>query len=232
MKILPFFIQSILNFVFPKNPKILVLEALSAEEIHKSLPAANGPEKSDVIALFNYSHPLVKEIVWEVKYGGNAILSARLGEILYDTIIQELEERNLLSESSRTILMPMPISGKRRFERGWNQAELLARAVRDHLADCLVTLPTLLEREAIGSLHFYLANLSGLRRALFPALPQAYETWLGSGDTARLTSVVKAAETHWLDAARQLTTTYHLDPAQGNAQLNALASGDLAGLRL
>ena len=97
MKILPFFIQSILNFVFPKNPKILVLEALSAEEIHKSLPAANGPEKSDVIALFNYSHPLVKEIVWEVKYGGNAILSARLGEILYDTIIQELEERNLLS---------------------------------------------------------------------------------------------------------------------------------------
>ncbi|KKU50084.1 MAG: Phosphoribosyltransferase [Parcubacteria group bacterium GW2011_GWB1_49_7] len=130
MKILPFFIQSILNFVFPKNPKILVLEALSAEEIHKSLPAANGPEKSDVIALFNYSHPLVKEIVWEVKYGGNAILSARLGEILYDTIIQELEERNLLSESSRTILMPMPISGKRRFERGWNQAELLARAAK------------------------------------------------------------------------------------------------------
>ncbi len=111
-------------------------------------------------------------------------------------------------------------------------AELLARAVRDHLADCLVTLPTLLEREAIGSLHFYLANLSGLRRALFPALPLAYEAWLDNGDTARLTSVVKAAETHWMDAARQLTTTYHLDPVQGNAQLNALASGDLAGLRL
>ncbi|MBS0328915.1 MAG: hypothetical protein JSR30_03610 [Proteobacteria bacterium] len=111
-------------------------------------------------------------------------------------------------------------------------AELLARAVRDHLADCLITLPTLLEREAIGSLHFYLANLSGLRRALFPALPQAYEAWLGSGDTARLTSMVKAAESHWLDAARLLTTTYHHDPAQGNAQLNALASGDLAGLRL
>jgi hypothetical protein len=56
----------------------------------------------------------------------------------------------------------------------------LARAVRDHLADCLVTLPTLLEREAVGSLHFYLANLSGLRRALFPALLQAYESWLES----------------------------------------------------
>jgi len=110
-------------------------------------------------------------------------------------------------------------------------AELLARAVRDHLADCLVTLPTLLEREAIGSLHFYLANLSGLRRALFPALPQAYEAWLGSGDTATLASVVEAAEAHWLDAARHLTTTYHRDPARGDARLNALASGDLADLK-
>jgi hypothetical protein len=111
-------------------------------------------------------------------------------------------------------------------------AELLARAVRDHLADCLVTLPTLLEREAIGSLHFYLANLSGLRRALFPALPQAYEAWLGNGDTAKLAAVIKVAEAHWLDAARHLSATYHRDPAQGDAHLNTLAGGDLAELKL
>ncbi|MHB0972617.1 MAG: Sfum_1244 family protein [Thiobacillus sp.] len=111
-------------------------------------------------------------------------------------------------------------------------AELLARAVRDHLADCMVTLPALLEREAVGSLHFYLANLSGLRRALFPALTQAYDAWMGSHDTTKLTAVVKAAETHWLDAARTLTTAYHHDPAQGEAQLNALAGSDLAGLKL
>ena len=111
-------------------------------------------------------------------------------------------------------------------------AELLARAVRDHLADCLVTLPTLLEREAIGSLHFYLANLSGLRRALFPALPQVYEHWLGSGDPSCLAELVSRAAAHWLDAARQLTTTYHHDPAQGDRKLNALATGDLADLKL
>ncbi len=115
---------------------------------------------------------------------------------------------------------------------GSRHAELLARAVRDHLADCLVTLPTLLEREAIGSLHFYLANLSGLRRALFPALPQAYDAWLDSRDTTGLARTVAAAETHWLNAARKLTATYHCDPQHGDAQLNALAGGDLAGLKL
>jgi hypothetical protein len=111
-------------------------------------------------------------------------------------------------------------------------AELLARAVRDHLADCLVTLPTLLDREASGSLHFYLANLSGLRRVLFPALPHAYEKWLDHRDPAKLASLVTAANVHWLEVAQQLTATYHRDPEQGDAAINALACGDLASLKL
>jgi hypothetical protein len=115
---------------------------------------------------------------------------------------------------------------------GSRHAELLARAVRDHLADCLVTLPTLLEREATGSLHFYLANLSGLRRALFPALPQVYEKWLDHRDSSTLVSLVTAAKSHWLDVARHLTTAYHSDPEQGDAAINTLACGDLAGLKL
>ena len=110
-------------------------------------------------------------------------------------------------------------------------AELLARAVRDHLADCMVTLPTLIEREALGSLHFYLANLSGLRRALFPALPHAYEAWLTHHDTTKLAKVVAAAEVHWMHAAQQLMTTFHHDAAKGDANLTRLAGSDLAGLK-
>lgn len=115
-------------------------------------------------------------------------------------------------------------------ELGSRHAELLVRAVRDHLADCLVTLPTLLERGAIGSLHFYLANLSGLRRALFPALVQAYESWLDHRNPAELAGVVAAAEAHWLNTARRLSAAYHRDPAQGDARINALATADLAEL--
>jgi len=81
-------------------------------------------------------------------------------------------------------------------------------------------------------LHFYLANLSGLRRALFPALPQAYESWLGTPGNAGFAELVARAGSHWLDAARQLAATYHRDPLQGDARLDALAGGDLAGLKL
>lgn len=112
------------------------------------------------------------------------------------------------------------------------QAELLVRSVRDHLADCLVTLPTLLEREAVGSIHFYLANLSGLRRALFPALPLAYEDWLRSSDKAKLADLVSGAASHWLNTARQLSARYHRDPVRGDALLGALAGSELTEIRL
>ena len=136
--------------------------------------------------------------------------------------IGEARAEKLLGEEWNTMLGQL----------GSRHAELLARAVRDHLADCMVTLPTLLEREAVGSLHFYLANLSGLRRALFPALQQAYEAWLRDRDAGRFAALVHKGEAHWLDAARRLAAAYHRNPAEGDAQLNALAGGDLAGLRL
>lgn len=135
--------------------------------------------------------------------------------------IGEARAEKLLGEEWNTMLGQL----------GSRHAELLARAVRDHLADCMVTLPTLLEREAVGSLHFYLANLSGLRRALFPALQQAYEAWLHDRDAGRFAALVHKGEAHWLDAARRLAAAYHRNPAEGDAQLNALAGGDLAGLR-
>ena len=60
-------------------------------------------------------------------------------------------------------------------------AELMARAVRDHLADCLVTLPALAEGLEPASLHFYVGNLTGMRKEIFPALLDAYRAWLVPG---------------------------------------------------
>ncbi len=124
-------IESLIDFLFPKSKKVLVLENLTASQLLTTLPPATGPDEDNVTALFEYAHPVVKEIIWEVKYGGNKTLANTLGEVLYDVINQELAERNVLEKFDKVILLPMPISGKRRFERGWNQAELLAKAVKE-----------------------------------------------------------------------------------------------------
>jgi hypothetical protein len=81
------------------------------------------------------------------------------------------------------------------------RAEMPLRAVRDLVADCLVTLPRLLERGTEPSLHFFFANLRGHREGLFPSLAAAYETWARSGDQGALVEAVEAGGRHWLETA-------------------------------
>ncbi|MFA4970058.1 MAG: Sfum_1244 family protein [Sulfuritalea sp.] len=76
------------------------------------------------------------------------------------------------------------------------RAELLARAVRDNLADCLVTLPSLLQRGTDDSLHFWFSTFDGLRRELFPRLVAAYAK-VGAGETAILAAAAQAGAIHF-----------------------------------
>ena len=116
------------EFLFPKSENVLELEALSSEKVLALLPRAGNISKN-TLALFDYSHPLVKEMIWELKYNGNRNIADKFGEILYDTIVSELEERSPFETWGRAVVIPIPVSDKRRFERGWNQSELLLNAV-------------------------------------------------------------------------------------------------------
>lgn len=82
--------------------------------------------------------------------------------------------------------------------------EILARAIRDNLADCLVTLPVLLERGAYGLLHFWFANFDGMRRALFPGIDTAYRAWREDNQVANLDLILGAGRDHWYKVGRQL----------------------------
>jgi hypothetical protein len=83
-------------------------------------------------------------------------------------------------------------------------AELMARAVRDHLADCTHTLPMLIEPGREPSLHFFMASLGAMRRQLFPSLEAAYREWLASGDRTSLADLIARGAEHWRELAGQL----------------------------
>lgn len=123
----------LIDFLFPKSRKVLELEALSTETLLDILPPAERMKDRYTLALFEYGHSLVKEIIWELKYSGNVRIADKLGEILYDHIQHELADLGLFEPASwrigKPIIMPIPISDKRRLERGWNQSELLSEAV-------------------------------------------------------------------------------------------------------
>ncbi len=88
-------------------------------------------------------------------------------------------------------------------------AELMARAVRDHLADCTMTLPHLLDEGRDASIHFVLGNFSAMRKSLFPSLQEAYDTWVTTSDRRRLRVVSAEGRAHWQAIAERMLDLYH-----------------------
>jgi hypothetical protein len=109
-----------------------------------------------------------------------------------------------------------------------SQAELMARAVRDHLADCLSTLPALfdlLEHGQAARWHFYIGNLRGMRKHLFPSLDAAYRVWLADGGSQPLRELAERGCGHWLEVARRM-----LDVRAAHAALDPQAQGAIEAL--
>jgi hypothetical protein len=84
------------------------------------------------------------------------------------------------------------------------QAEIMARAVRDHLADAISTLPELLEQRQDASIHFYFANLTNMRKLIFPSLIEAYNQWTGSHKFGGLQAAIENSQEHWQNIASQM----------------------------
>lgn len=105
-------------------------------------------------------------------------------------------------------------------------AEIMARAVRDHLADCLVTLPALVDDGEPAPLHFYIGNLTAMRREIFPSLSLAYEGWVEQGSApgaaGPFADMAERGREHWESLAREMLA---LHGAGGRE-----AAGDIADL--
>ena len=101
-------------------------------------------------------------------------------------------------------------------------AEAGARAVRDHLADCLTLLPALLQERDEPALHFYFANLTPLRRDLFPALVSAYEEWVSGGGSGALSRAVRAGREHWSRCGEEMVALHRRRGAEARAGIERL----------
>ncbi len=105
--------------------------------------------------------------------------------------IGEIQAGKSLGEEWKVMLASMQHS----------KAEIMLRAVRDNLADALSTLPGLLQDAETASMHFYTANMSNMRKELFPGFVSAYESWTVAGDTRELEQLVDKAAAHWQSLA-------------------------------
>ncbi|MBI3546744.1 MAG: hypothetical protein HY081_09175 [Gammaproteobacteria bacterium] len=103
-----------------------------------------------------------------------------------------------------------------------SKAEIMLRAVRDILADCLSTLPHLLAANNTASLHFYFANFGGMRKHLYPEALEAYRRWVKEPDLNILRTLVDSGQRRWQETARRLLDIYQEKGAHADTAIENL----------
>jgi len=145
-------------------------------------------------------------------------LDQMTGNELHSTLLHEIGETEagrLLGPGWEVLLTAIPHS----------KAEIMVRAVRDHLADALSTLPGLLESKNSASWHFHMANMANMRKDLFPSMQATYEEWNRSGNFQPLERLTENARTHWLSVAEDILGLFENKQPDLQADLVSLIEG-------
>lgn len=122
------FLNKVLDFIFPnyclsckESGKYICRECLS------DLPRADISEHDFITSIFNYRNKTMKNLIWLLKYRGRLEIAGILAEAMYENFLEELNDLKIFNKFIDPILIPIPISTRRLKERGFNQAEVLAR---------------------------------------------------------------------------------------------------------
>lgn len=118
----------LLNTIFPikcigcqKKDNVLCDEC-----IVKIRPAERETDQN-IIALFDYRDPIIKKAIWELKYHHKRYIGERLGEILYENIIDEISNIKDGFINRSLYVIPVPTSKHKTRTRGYNQAFYIAK---------------------------------------------------------------------------------------------------------
>lgn len=117
--------NTFLDFLFPRKEIEKELDDITAEELFTEVSKTTHDDKN-IITIFDYGDDLVRQAIWSLKFRRNTRLAKIFAQILHDEILETLSELETFSNFKNLTLIPMPISKRRRQERGFNQCELIA----------------------------------------------------------------------------------------------------------
>lgn len=122
-------IEIVADILIPKEKSIIDLENLSLSDLINKIPRAKDFdfETSKIKSLLSYKNDLCRQIIWEIKYRGNKTLIHKLSLLLYDFILEEIEDLQTFQNFQNIILVPVPSSRSSQKEKGFNQCVLLVQ---------------------------------------------------------------------------------------------------------
>ncbi|MFA6297381.1 MAG: phosphoribosyltransferase family protein, partial [Candidatus Paceibacterota bacterium] len=116
--------QKISFLLFNKSVLVAEIEKMSAEEFKRRATSSKNIKinsgELEIYTIFSYKDPLVQTLIWNIKYRKNKIFLKIAGGIVQEELMKMI--------FTNPIIIPTPISNKRRRERGYNQTEEILRS--------------------------------------------------------------------------------------------------------
>jgi len=136
--------NTFLEALFPTSGSEKVIFSWTPEQALKSLPSSRPPPLENASSIFAYKDPRVTKLIWNIKYKRSEQAVKIGGYALYCSLIDRIDGITNASKPapasprpsvmkpeqvSPLIVIPIPITERRRRERGYNQTELLAAEI-------------------------------------------------------------------------------------------------------
>jgi ComF family protein len=165
--------QRLLDFIFPIRTDEEIVRALTLEQFLSRLePQLEERTNPATVALFPFTDRRVRAVIHEAKYHGNT----KAFDFLAAALAEYLRDDDRFDGLTDCVLVPLPLGAKRRQERGFNQAEEIARRVAQELGLPLVTDLLIRTRETVSQVSLpreaRAKNMRGAFSAAHPANPK------------------------------------------------------------
>jgi ComF family protein len=119
--------HKLIAFLFPTVAAIQAIEAMDMQTFNAHAHRVLDELPPGIYSIYKYKDSFVRRALWAVKYDGNRTIARLFAALLYEHMLEIIFEATLFNNFTDPIIIPVPLSKERRKERGWNQAELIAK---------------------------------------------------------------------------------------------------------
>ena len=126
-------LEAILDAIVPLRARSARTKARTAEEI-PLCPTAHDLLGVRITKLMDYQNSAVQDLIRSLKYDGSGHAANLAATLLADYLREEISAQRLFSQK-RILIVPVPLHKSRARERGFNQIEIVARALPPEFQD-------------------------------------------------------------------------------------------------
>lgn len=112
----------ILNFLFPTTNSEKISYEILGNRIHIQTI-------EHTTSFFRYKDKTIRDSIWALKYKNQRNIAQLFAESMYPHILEDISDKILFSNFNEPTIIPIPITRKRKSERGFNQSECIAKEI-------------------------------------------------------------------------------------------------------